>query len=333
MNMKTLTISIAAYNMEKYIEDALNSLIDERVIDDLEIFVVDDGGTDRTLEIAQAYANKYPGSIFPIHKENGGYGSTVNYSIQHATGKYFKLLDGDDWFNTEGLYQLIMLLKATDADVITTERQKTCDVIDHRYKPTKENELYQVKKICDVLSLRMLSTPELTYKTEVLKRSDVKLPERILYTDGIYMVIPFCTAETILMTDILVYFYRVGRDGQSISKESMIKHKNEQVEVLRQLMLFCAAIKEKNHPNYLYIKKAVSTIYIITIKFLLIQPVSKSVQREIKDFETEMKAISEDIFNEAEKTPGKVGFLLNWLRKTNYHIYWLLKFIPEDVKK
>ena len=216
--MKTLTISIAAYNMEKYIEKTLNSLINEKIIEDLEIFVVDDGGTDHTLEIAQAYALKYPESIFPVHKENGGYGSTVNYSIQHATGKYFKTLDGDDWFDTEGLYQLVMLLKSTDADVITTETQRTCDTVIHRYKPTKAGETFEVKKISDVQSLSAFGHQRLTYKTEVLKKSGVKLPEHILYTDGIYMVIPFCAAETILTTDIVVYYYRVGRDVNTSHK-------------------------------------------------------------------------------------------------------------------
>ena len=100
---KTLTISIAAYNMEAWIKRALDSLLDKRVIDDLEVFAVDDGGTDRTLEIAKEYALQYPNSIFPIHKENGGYGSTVNYSVKHANGKYLKLLDADDWFDADGL--------------------------------------------------------------------------------------------------------------------------------------------------------------------------------------------------------------------------------------
>lgn len=77
---KVATISIAAYNMEKHIRKTLDSLLDERVIDDLEVLVVDDGGTDRTLEIANEYAATYPNSIFPIHKENGGYGSVLNYT-------------------------------------------------------------------------------------------------------------------------------------------------------------------------------------------------------------------------------------------------------------
>ena len=93
---KLLTVSIAAYNMEKYIRQALDSLLSCRHAQSIEIFVIDDGGTDHTLEIAKEYAWKHPGTVIPVHKENGGYGSTINYSIEHATGKYFKQLDGDD---------------------------------------------------------------------------------------------------------------------------------------------------------------------------------------------------------------------------------------------
>ena len=87
MTGKLLTISIAAYNVEAFIEQALSSVCVPEIIDRLEIFVVDDGGTDGTLDIARRFAERYPASVFLVHKENGGYGSTVNYSLAHATGK------------------------------------------------------------------------------------------------------------------------------------------------------------------------------------------------------------------------------------------------------
>ena len=117
---KILTISVAAYQVEKYIEKNLKSLINSNVIDFLEIFVIDDGGKDSTIDIAEKYQKIYPDSIKIVRKENGGYGSTVNYSIFHATGKYFKLLDGDDWFNTKGLIHLVDYLKNCRSDIVIT---------------------------------------------------------------------------------------------------------------------------------------------------------------------------------------------------------------------
>ena len=98
-------------------------------------------------------------------------------------------------------------------------------------------------------------------------------------------------------------------------------------------MQFCARDEIRSHPNYAYIKKVVNKIYTITMKTLLLQKVSKAAQKEIIDYETEMKILSEDIYNEAAKAEGKIGILIRWLRKTNYHGYWLLKFIPGSFKR
>ena len=117
---KLLTVSIAAYNVEKYIRETLESLCIPSIIDDLEIFIVDDGGKDGTYEIAKEFEDLYPNTFHAIHKENGGWGSTVNYSIEHASGKYFRLLDGDDYYDRNGLINLIKVIKKTDADVIYT---------------------------------------------------------------------------------------------------------------------------------------------------------------------------------------------------------------------
>lgn len=78
---KLLTIVVPAYNVEKYIKNCLDSLIEISVLRSLEILVVNDGSTDRTLQIAKTYENKYPYSIKILSKENGGHGSAINYAI------------------------------------------------------------------------------------------------------------------------------------------------------------------------------------------------------------------------------------------------------------
>lgn len=134
---KLLSIVIPTYNMEEWLPRCLDSLANNvSILSDLEILVVNDGSKDRSLEIAQEYASKYPGIIIAIDKPNGNYGSCVNRGLQESTGKYFRILDADDWVDTDGLVSLIELAKTIDVDAIfthyTTEMMYEQKTFSHR---------------------------------------------------------------------------------------------------------------------------------------------------------------------------------------------------------
>ena len=77
------------YNVERYLRRGLDSLADERLADDVEVIVVDDGSTDETARIAQGYVERMPQLFRLVSKENGGHGSAVNAGIDHAQGRVF----------------------------------------------------------------------------------------------------------------------------------------------------------------------------------------------------------------------------------------------------
>ena len=97
--MKLLTITVPCYNSQDYLDRCMESLLVGG--EDVEILIVDDGSTDRTAEMADAYAQKYPAIVKVIHKQNGGHGSAVNAGIAGATGQFFKVVDSDDWVKEE----------------------------------------------------------------------------------------------------------------------------------------------------------------------------------------------------------------------------------------
>ena len=119
---KTLTISVACYNVGQFLRKTLDSLIAPEIMDELEVLVVNDGSSDDTAEIAREYEEKYPQTFRLVDKANGGYGSTLNYSMPAARGRYFKQLDGDDWYNTEGLVRLVRFLRTATADIVLNGR-------------------------------------------------------------------------------------------------------------------------------------------------------------------------------------------------------------------
>lgn len=105
---KLLTVVIPSYNVEKFLNQTLDSFVcDESVMKKFEVIVVDDGSKDNTAKIGKEYADKYPDTFRVISKENGGHGSTINCGIRNAVGKYFKVVDGDDWVNTADFVKLV----------------------------------------------------------------------------------------------------------------------------------------------------------------------------------------------------------------------------------
>ena len=109
MNKKILTITIPCYNSQDYMKKCVDhALLGGELV---EILIVDDGSTDDTAKIADAYAEKYPTIVKAIHKENGGHGDAVNTGIAHATGVYFKVVDSDDWLDKEAYKQVLKVLK------------------------------------------------------------------------------------------------------------------------------------------------------------------------------------------------------------------------------
>ena len=87
---KILTITVPSYNVETFLNQTLNSFVDDEILGDIEVLIVDDGSKDHTAEIGKEYEEKYPQSFRVISKENGGHGSTINRGITEAKGRYFK---------------------------------------------------------------------------------------------------------------------------------------------------------------------------------------------------------------------------------------------------
>ena len=86
---KTLSISIAAYNVEKFLKNTLASLVAPEIMDDIEVLIVDDGSKDNTATIGKEFEEKYPNSFKVISKPNGGYGSTINAAMGCGYRKVF----------------------------------------------------------------------------------------------------------------------------------------------------------------------------------------------------------------------------------------------------
>ena len=108
--MKLITFTVPCYNSAAYMDRCIKTLLPAG--EDAEIILVDDGSKDETGAIADAWAEKYPDIIRVIHQENGGHGEGVNQGIRNARGVYFKVVDSDDWLDTDALAKVMEKLRA-----------------------------------------------------------------------------------------------------------------------------------------------------------------------------------------------------------------------------
>ncbi|NQN87571.1 glycosyltransferase family 2 protein [Streptococcus suis] len=322
---KILSISVAAYNVEKYLENLIESVVQSKYIDKIELLIINDGSKDSTLKIAETYANRFPKSVFAIDKKNGNYGSTVNKAISIATGKYFKLLDGDDWYNTHDLDKLIDTLEKNDIDLAVTNYTQ---VIEGGGKVSSKVEGVEFGKIYQFSEVRLpnLGMWSLTYKTELLRQCDLKLPTGISYTDMIYSVYPMSIVSSVIILDFDVYQYRIGRDGQTVSPASVIKSIDQLLQVNYELIDFM--VNNISIQNKEYLENRVAQYFILTEKALLLD-INSDFYRKFKSFDSKIKHHLPSIYLKMSNTSSlKIVKVLNIIKKFGYWTYWILLFLP-----
>lgn len=237
---KILSIVIPTYNMEKYLHRCLNSLLIEKR-DLLEVLIINDGSRDSSLAIAKEYEGKYPETFQVIDKENGNYGSCVNRGIDEATGKYFRILDADDYFDIESLAILIdkILAFEEEPDLIITNHQEDYA---EGYSAQYLNQVYEydrIYKIDDVdfgCQLYTAVMHRMTYKLDVVRKSGLRHLEGISYTDTEYCFYPLRAVNSLVFFDILLYRYQIGREGQTVSIASYQRNIHDLYRIIDRIL-------------------------------------------------------------------------------------------------
>lgn len=266
---KVLTVSIAAYNVEKYIGHILELFCSDAVRRKTEVLVIDDGGNDSTLSIAREYEKKFPDTFKAVHKSNGGWGSTVNMGIMLATGKYFKLLDGDDCFNPKTIAAFVEFLDTADADMVYTPFCTFADENDEVISISTCNSTVPknvTMSFKDTVELFGVAMHSCAFRTKMLQENKVRILENCFYTDNEYVIKSLFYVKTAIVFNKVVYCYRVGRYGQSVSVNSIKKHYDDYCKMRKSVLIFWQQ-KESNKewPDYLdkYIGYVINNQYMV----------------------------------------------------------------------
>lgn len=287
--MKILTIVVPSYNVEKYLEKTLDSFVLKYGMEKLEVLIVNDGSLDNTAEIAHRYVEQYPETFFLINKENGGHGSTVNVGIEKACGKYFRIVDGDDWVDAFALQRMIENLEKIDVDLVLTNfrtyNMDTDEEKEFSYDKVEYNKVLSPKEVLQSgVTLPMTSV---CYRTDILKQNNIKLQEGIYYVDEEYNVMPFAYTQTIYFMDIILYNYRIGNVNQSINMKNQVLRVEHKLKVAKRLVSFVESVQmNEDNKEYCYrkVQGVITSIYLVMMIYAQDRKKANEIVKEVEAF-------------------------------------------------
>lgn len=328
---KVLSVIIPAYNIEQYIEKCLESFLG--FDNEIEVLLIDDGSSDQTSIIGKKYSLLYPNLIQYFCKENGGHGSTINMGMEKAKGKYFIVVDGDDWVDKKGLEQLVSKLNKLDVDLIITNYTRRLkdkkEIIE--YKDVQYDKIYQFSEL--EIEKYYFVLASICYRKETLDKVKLELFEKTYYVDVQYILKPMIMVQNVVFLDINLYQYRIGREGQSISKLNMVKNYNDHKKVVLDMLEFYTIQKEQNMGRQLeYIKN----IMLILLKdhYMILLQYDQNISRA-KSRLCHLETLLEYQYTEIYEVLKKKIHFFKMIRGMNYNgllLYRLLIKIKNNIK-
>lgn len=264
---KVLTIIIPTYNMDRYLDRCLSSLlVDEKHLDQFEALIINDGSKDRSSEIAHHYQERFPNTFIVIDKTNGHYGSCVNSGLQIASGTFVRILDADDCFDTEVFARFLDFLSQDEilekADIVLSNYTD----VDIDLNPCRELRYTDYSgpvSLNDISEHDLLEwfMPGITYRTSLPVEHGYKQLEGVVYTDLEWAFTPAAYAKALYKFDESLYLYVHGREGQSVNDAVHARNLQVEIQVIERLISTYGRISGQIAPeSSVFLRKRLSLL-------------------------------------------------------------------------
>lgn len=271
-------MAIPCYNSEAYMEHCIQTLLSGG--EEMEIIIVDDGSVkDRTPEIADEYARRYPTICKAVHQENGGHGEAVNTGLRNASGIFFKVVDSDDWVNEDALLKVLETLRRFVYGKETLDMLVSNFVYEkegaRRKKVMKYHTAFPKDRVFGWDDVKFFMTGQyllmhsVIYRTELLRQCGLELPKHTFYVDNIFVFQPLPYVKNIYYLDVNFYRYYIGREDQSVNEAVMIGRIDQQLRVTKLMLGYYDVTKISSRKlrsymtQYLEIMMTVSSVLAI----------------------------------------------------------------------
>lgn len=300
--MVKVSIIVPFYNVEKYIEKCLTSLVNQ-TLEEIEIILVNDGSKDESIKVAKDFEQKYPAKIRYYEKPNGGLGDARNFGIKFAKGEYIAFLDSDDYVEPTMYEEMYEMAIKEKSDMVE------CDFWWEYPNKKKDDRGVEYKNQNDMLlKARVVAWNKLIKKDIYVKHPEARFAVGLRYEDveGFYKILPYINKVSFIRKPFIHYVQR----NNSISNTQ--NKKNEEMFIVLDNVL--NYYKEKN--IYEKFEKELEYTYTRYLLCSSLKRISKIQEKQIR------KDLLEKTWNELNtKFPDwKKNKILNsnWSLKNMY---------------
>ena len=221
-----VSVCVPIYNVEKYLGECLDSIINQ-TLKDIEIICVNDGSTDNSLNILKEYAQK-DNRIKIIDKTNSGYGASMNMALNSAKGEYIGVIESDDFAQKDMFETLYNLAKENDADIAKSDWYKYWSKNkfvkkENRISPAKAGYVTNFEKDNSLVRINP-SVWSGIYKREFLDDNNIRFLETpgASYQDLSFTFKLFTLAKRVILTDKAYLYYRQDNINSSVKAKNKI---------------------------------------------------------------------------------------------------------------
>ncbi len=330
---KILSVAIPSYNSQDYMRHCIDTLLVGG--EDVEIIIVNDGSKDNTAAIADEYAAKYPTIVKAVHQENGGHGDAVNTGLRHSTGEFFKVVDSDDWVDTNAYTKLLKVMK----ELLTKEEQVDMLISNYVYEKVgaKKKRVIHYRNCMPIEEIftwddighfkvdQYILMHSVIYRTQLLKDCNLQLPKHTFYVDNIFVFFPLPYVKNMYYVDVNFYRYFIGRQDQSVTMENMIKRIDQQLRVTKLMIDYFDYNKINNKKCQYYMINYMKMMMMVPSIMLILEDTKESLEKK-KELWAYLKATNKKLWFRIRRSrigmavniPGRLGRLIS---KIGYHAY------------
>ena len=272
-----ISVIIPIYNVEKYIRQCLESVIDQ-TLKDIEIIIVNDGTRDNSMEIVEEYISDERIKI--INKENGGLSSARNAGMKEAKGKYICFIDSDDFIEKTMMEELYNKIEETNSDVADSDVFLYDNKI-HEIKERKNKEYQKIEKGLFLWGRYNVEVWNKIYRKKFLLDNNIFFEEGIIHEDDLFSIKVLFLTNKIEHINKSFYYYRINRSG-SIMTDVNIEKKLYSLKVIINRIKELQKIITYDSFSFLMLK-LLEIRYLVGINLITKEEIEKNKVKELEN--------------------------------------------------